>query len=58
MWPSGLPAVLQLRGYGQNFQHESGSTQLCHYWGHLDTKASRQYYMSIFLGCWPDTAAI
>ena len=29
-----------------------------HYWGHLDSKASRQYYVSIFLGCWPGACAI
>ena len=41
-------------GFHIRGQLERGSGRLRHYWGHLDSKASRHYYASIFLGRWPD----
>ena len=57
--PPCLPAVLQLRGYGQNFQLEEGGSRSISLWGSPSVlKGLDQCYTSIFLGHWSDACGL
>ena len=57
--PPCLPAVLQLRGYGQNFQLEEGGSRSISLRGSPSVlKGLDQCYTSIFLGHWSDACGL